>query len=306
MVIRVSGNTTTSSARVVKLRASVSYSDARVAVTSAVPAASVAYILLNLDALLDTTGRFRYVPEIVVVSDAVALSVSKQFSDAVSMAAVADTLVHEVTKGLQDSVGVTDVLVATLVFLRDFADSVTATDAPILDVSKSLADAVEISETAVRAFIKSLSDGVAMNDSFDLGDGAVYSFTKGVSNVVFANDALTSSFAKALADTQVINEALSFSFSSSLADGATVADALSFASQKYLADTFTLVDNASKLVSKSVTTDSFGVSDSVVNSHNKPFSDMIAATSAGSLLSQGYCDLTYFAEDYVGETRTFS
>jgi hypothetical protein len=109
-----------------------------------------------------------------------------------------------------------------------------------------------------------------------------------------------------LTDTQAVNDALSFSFSTSFSDSAITTDALSAAVQKYLASAFTLADSISKLTSKSVTVDSFGVSDAIVNSHSKPFSDMIATTSAGALLSQGYCDITYFAEDYVGESRTFS
>jgi hypothetical protein len=183
---------------------------------------------------------------------------------------------------------------------------VTIADAAALAVDKALADAVTFSETSVRSFIKSLSDGVAMNDSFDLGDGAVFSFTKGITNVVFTGDALASSFVKVLTDTQAVNDALSFSFSTSFSDSAITTDALSAAVQKYLASAFTLADSISKLTSKSVTVDSFGVSDAIVNSHSKPFSDMIATTSAGALLSQGYCDITYFAEDYVGESRTFS
>ena len=33
--------------------------------------------------------------------------------------------------------------------------------------------------------------------------------------------------------------------------------------------------------------------------------DTIPITDAGSLRSQGYCDFTYFQEDYVGASRTF-
>jgi hypothetical protein len=233
MAIRVTGNTTTSSLRAVKPRVSVSYVDARATQSAVIPAAEVAYILLNADAFLDTTGRFRYVPEIVVVSDAVALAVSKQFADAVSVATTVDVLTLETVKALQDSVSFTEVFVATLVFIRTFADSVSFTEATTFAVDKPLADAVTFSETTTRAFIKSLVDGVAMNDSFDLGDGAVFAFTKGVSNVV-------------------------------------------------------------------------SVQDAKILTPQKGVSDMIGASDAGSLISQGYCDFSYFAEDYVGASRTFS
>ena len=38
----------------------------------------------------------------------------------------------------------------------------------------------------------------------------------------------------------------------------------------------------------------------------KASSDSAAFTDAGDLRSQGYCDFTYFAEDYVGASRIFT
>jgi len=119
-------------------------------------ASGIAYIFLDAGALLDTTGQFRFVPEIVIVRDDVALAVSKSFTDI-----------------------------------------------------------------------------AAMNDSFDLGDGVVFTFTKSVTNIV-------------------------------------------------------------------------SVQDSKILALSKGVSDMIEASDAGSLVSQNYCEFNYFAEDYVGESRTFS
>ena len=42
----------------------------------------------------------------------------------------------------------------------------------------------------------------------------------------------------------------------------------------------------------------------VVFAANK--SDNAVLSSSGSLLMQDYCDITYFLEDYVGQTRTFT
>jgi hypothetical protein len=233
MVIRVASNTTAASARTVRLRASVSYVDASATAIAVTPVADVAYILLNSAALLDTTGRYRFVPQVVVVSDLVALTVSKQFADAASAATTQDDLAWHVTKALQDSVSFTEVFVATLVFIRTFADSAAVADTKTLAVDKTLVDLVALGDAAVRNFTKSLADGVAMNDAFDLTDGATYTFTKGVNNVV------------SVLDTKIV-------------------------------------------------------------STNKGVSDMIGASDAGSLVSQGYCDFSYFAEDYVGAIRTFS
>jgi hypothetical protein len=171
------------------------------------------------------------VPELAIITDAVALNVGKTLSS--PGVSLEDALTHLTTKGLSDSVSLSEVFLATLVFLRDFADSVNVSDARIIGFSQLLNDSFEMVENTSSVFTKSLNSGVAMNDSFDLGDGSVYVFTKGVMNIVFAQDA-------------------------------------------------------------------------DIKAYNKALVDMVEAADAGLLVSQSYCDITYFAEDYVGESRIFS
>lgn len=213
------------------LRVSVSAIHPVVGVQAPVAAADVAYILMTVDANLDTSGRFRYIPEVVVVSDAVALAVTKALSSPSVL--TSDEAVLETIKGLSETVSLSEAFVITLVFLRDFADTATITDLASLELSRPLLDGASVSDVSTRLLTKVLASGVAMNDSFEAGDGLLYSFAKGVSNVVFAADA-------------------------------------------------------------------------TALSQFKSVSDMITPADAGSLVSQGYCDPTYFAEDYVGESRTFS
>ena len=51
--------------------------------------------------------------------------------------------------------------------------------------------------------------------------------------------------------------------------------------------------------------DTPGITDSADIVPNKVFTEAPSLTDAGSLRSQGYCDFTFFAEDYVGASRTF-
>jgi len=37
----------------------------------------------------------------------------------------------------------------------------------------------------------------------------------------------------------------------------------------------------------------------------KSLSDTTTSSDSGTVLSQGYCDITYFLEDYVGYSTTF-
>jgi hypothetical protein len=53
------------------------------------------------------------------------------------------------------------------------------------------------------------------------------------------------------------------------------------------------------------TADIVSVTDSIVVSLGKIISDSLSVADSGTLVSQGYCDLTYFAEDYVGTYITF-
>jgi hypothetical protein len=304
MPARILGNVTSASISKVRPRVSVSVVDPVVGVQASMPAASVAYIFLRRAAFLDTTGQFKYVPEVVVVSDAVALAVSKSFTDGVSVAV--DAVTRDTTKGLSDSVSFTEVFVATLVFMRDFTDSVTVPDLRTMAFAKALADSFAVSEAATRLFTKSLTSGVAMNDSFDAGDGAVYAFTKGVSNVVFAQDAVAKGAHKGLSDSQGLTDTQALTFAKALASAAVIADALSADVDKGLTDSFTPSDALAFLIDKLVDPDSVSIADATALSPQKAISDMIEPVDAGSLISQGYCDITYFAEDYVGESRTFT
>lgn len=194
-------------------------------------ASDVAYILINASARSDTSGRFRFVPEIVVVAEAVALSVAKAFTE--DSFGLADATTASVTKVLSNSVSITETFVATLIFIRNFSDAVTVSEVYAATITKALLDFASVSDAAAHTLTKSLSSGVAMNDSFDAGDGAVFVFTKDVSNIVFTDD-------------------------------------------------------------------------SRVLSTDKLIGDMIEPVDTGMLTVQNYCDITYFAADYVGVSQTFS
>jgi hypothetical protein len=212
------------------LRASVTLVDLCAATTHVVPVAEVDYVLLAVSASMDTSGRYRYLTDAFTVVDGMSFSLSKSLSDSFSVADAAPTFV--VGKVLADSVSFTELFSAILIFLRDFTDTQSFTDASSWTVDKALADTVTYTDTKSFVLTRTFTDGFAMNDSFDLGDGAVYSFTKSINNVVFLSDSFS----------QIIT--------------------------KTVADSVTMSDSG-----------------------------------LGSM--QNYCDITYFAEDYVGISFTF-
>lgn len=229
MGVTLSGGATGASVSAVRARASVAVTGFNVVTSAATPVADVAYILLAVGASLDTSGRFKFLPDLVVVTDAVQKLVQKTVLDSVF---VPDSVALATTLGISDSISFTEVFLATLIYVRNFTDTASVSDQTTVSFSKSLADSAALTDALQYTFSKFLSDGVAINDSFAATDGLLYSFSKYISNVVF-------------------------------------------------------------------------VQDSTVLFPSKVISDMIQVQDAGSLRSQGYCDFSYFAEDYVGASRTF-
>ena len=68
-----------------------------------------------------------------------------------------------------------------------------------------------------------------------------------------------------------------------------------------------LADDLSSINFDKLVSDTFDVLDNINNKITKNLSDSINLDSVGSLFSQGYTvDNTYFLEEYVGESRTFT
>lgn len=87
----------------------------------------------------------------------------------------------------------------------------------------------------------------------------------------------------------------------------TLSDATAYAVAKQLSDSATLSDTLALQTAKSLG-DSVSLSDAAlaITSFSRGFSNMIEAVDEGLLVMQNYCDTTYFAEDYVGQSRIFS
>lgn len=229
MVARITGNSTSAAVASVKLRASVATVVPVVGLTRVYPVAEVAYILLAVSAYLDTTGRFKYTTDVFSVADAASLNTSKT-ADADAFA-LSDSQVFSTSKGLTDTATIGDSFLSVLIFIRQFDETTSLTDAKTLLVSPAYSDTFTTSETVARSISKALADSFALNDLSD-ANGPDWSFSDYTNNTV-------------------------------------------------------------------------STSDSSVVSNDKGLSDSLSLADSGTLISQGYCDLTYFAEDYVGDYRTF-
>ena len=216
-----------------------------------VPAAAIDYVLLTVAASLDTTGRYKLVLDSTVVLDAAVIAFGKALTD---IATATDAAALVVSKPFTDALTPTDDFARAVDYVRAFSHASSISDTTVVSFIKAAHDSFVASDAiTTMSFAKFLTDGVAMNDSFDAVDGSQYAFTKGVSNIVFASEELSRQvdYVRGFTDaTGAVEDTKYFDFVKSLADNTTTSD-------------------------------------------------------AGSLRSQGYCDFTYFAEDYVGDSRTF-
>jgi hypothetical protein len=170
-------------------------------------------------------------------------------------------------------------------------------------------------------------------DTATLSDGMVFSFGKLLTDTPFVSDAQARAFGKYAADTLTAMDARTLAFGKGLFDTAAAADALAKSMGKLLpGETATAVDSAARTFGKFLTSTATATDDldgeatteddqeiqffKVLNHTTSAAdtktltvdlakADTTNASDAGSLRSQNYCDFTYFAEDYVGQSRTF-
>lgn len=284
------------------LAAAASSSVAGATVTAVVPISRLSYILMASSAQLDTTGRFQFIPDQVFVADVVAKGVSKSVRETF---ATQDYSTITYNKALADAVTFVENVVRTLTFIRSFADSVAPTDRPAISFSRPAADSFTTIDTKSitpqkRSFdtvgtsdSESMSFGKVSLDSISLQEQLARQVAKYATSQAMATDQASRSISKALASAFSLASFANRSVDRLVRDGVAMNDS---------ADT---VDGVAMQASKGVSNVVF-TSDSDVISLAALKTETATISSVGLLVSQGYCDPTYFAEDYVGDSRTFS
>jgi hypothetical protein len=375
MGIQVVSTTTASTTSVVRLRATVAVSDVMASATYEIPASQIEYIDLSVGVVLDTVGRFKLLADFVGVADAVSKSFTKGLTDAAT--ATASQPILEPRKGISDAIALSDELTRTLVFLRNFADTATVAETSSFQFTRGVEREFLLALDAEKIdFTKVITDGFAMNDSADVGDGSTYFFAKAISNVAFVADASTRSVSKGLTDSATVADATALTPTKGLFDIATTGEVTFFAVTKALADLVTTLDVTQAAVDKQLA-DTATVADATALSVDRPLADDAQAVDAvstaaekglfesvglfdaqsfatakaladlvtvpdapalsvsrpladgasvgdnsflqfsatrvestlvadeGFLFAQNYCDVTYFASDYVGVSQSF-
>ena len=175
-------------------------------------------------------------------------------------------------KFITDTVGVEDTAVITR--LKFFTDLVGATDDPIIVPNKGI------------------------NNTVTFQDDSRYFAEDYISEDYVLQTGIEVNFGKALAESVGVQSStlIETTYLRSFSDGFTATDDI---------DGVVTPEDDQKVQFFKNTTNTVGITDAAALQLGISLSEAPAATDSGLIVSQGYCDITYFAEDYVGESRTF-
>jgi hypothetical protein len=214
----------------------------------------------------------------VSISEVLSKSFETAFFDSVS---VADLFSYAREIDTADSTSINDSQVLDLALGR--TDTASATDTQSFLFETTVSDTALISEHAVIDFSTSYTESITAADSASLASSL------GKSDSVSSSDFSNWSLDKNPSDTPSLSDTLNYDMARSFSDGVGMNDSVGFG--------FTYTTSFSNVAF---------ASDSSVLGIGKTVLDSAIPDDSGSLISQGYCDLTYFAEDYVGDSRTFT
>ena len=175
-------------------------------------------------------------------------------------------------KFITDEVSVEDELRITR--LKFFTDLVGATDDPIIVPNKGI------------------------NNTVTFQDDSRYFAEDYISEDYVLQTGIEVNFGKALAESVGVQSStlIETTYLRSFSDGFTATDDI---------DGVVTPEDDQKIQFFKNTTNTVGITDAAALQLGISLSEAPAATDSGLIVSQGYCDITYFAEDYVGESRTF-
>lgn len=249
-------------------------------------------------------------PDSLNVSELIARAFGKPLSDSAS---VSDDESRQFGKFETDSFGVTDN--DTLEVGKNLANSSSVAEAiDKFDFGKNPSETAVTSETQSFDVTKLITDNTFATDDFDgeasLEDDQEMQFTKVRTDTAFVAESFdrTVAFDRGFTDLGSTSDDQSFAVEKPFSEFPSVTE--NFTRVITVDRSFTESPTASELYVSSfgkALTDSGIATESEVKSIGKIASDSASAVDSGSLISQGYTvDNTYFAEDYVGDSRTFT
>ena len=132
---------------------------------------------------------------------------------------------------------------------KNFNETLTITEVQFINTTKGLADSVSVSDVFVNAvsYVRAFNDAFTLDDVFVGAD----TFQRTTNNVATLSDVIGLASNKPLADSFSIAEVLANTFTKALADDATLSDVLTTLNEKGLAESISFTDTQGFTHSKS-------------------------------------------------------
>lgn len=287
---------------------SVAYVEPTAQVSYVEPVATATYVeayaqpsWVDVQVVAEVTMPDVLAVDIINPQDSVSVQTIKAFADMFGVSE--QNLTKVVQKVFAEAVTPTDVVNILLIYQRTFADTFAALDAVSLGITKPLADLISDLDAITVSANKGLSDSITELDSL------AFATSKSLADTFLSTDLVALSTSTSLADSFSEADLIVLEAIKGLSDSFTNADSLSFSNDKALTDVVGMLDNMDtdiqytiiKTISELIYTADANIIESILGK-----ADSTSLSSSGSLLAQGYCDITYFLEDYVGSSRTFT
>lgn len=281
---------------------SASYLDVETLVSYVEPSFAISYLDVKICAAVSFPDVLAV--DIVTPTDLVTLDTTKSLTDTYS--GFEDTAIRSFVKASTDSVTMTDDIDIDFFLQKFLSENQPLTDTKAYQLVKLLFDSMSPADAAQLTAVKNIADIVNIP-----ADSVVYAIDKGLQESTTLSDFITTTlifirtFSESLTASDSANIASALDKSENLAS----TDAQAISTDKSFSEGLNLLDNMDgdieyvfiKLVSELLVTSDAQAVDFASNK-----SDNAVLSSSGFLYMQDYCDITYFLEDYVGQTRTFT
>lgn len=257
----------------------------KLAVSAAASKLSIKVAALKVAIVLGNFVKTVLAIDIVSIQEQIAKYFTKDITDITDIIDIQDSPIIVPTKVIGDSAGFSD---GEAYFAEDYITGAPSNQTytegrqPVWEMLKVLVELpTTISSTLVLTFNRSITDTSNINDSVNIVPN------KGINDTISISETVVSSIGANYVEVPSVQELISKDISVLKTDNYIVSDTPSIGVQQVLANAAALIDT-------------------VLLSVTSGLSDTVGAGSTGSLYSQGYVDFSYFAEDYVGDSRVFS
>lgn len=203
---------------------------------------------------------------------------------------------------------------------KPFVEPLTFGDTAVVGLSPAFTESPTVSDAVFSKDIIAATEKVLTADITDVaaatlirvlgnsavtGDTRITTAVKVLTDTAQTTDAQLLTTVRGLTDTAQTADAQLLATTKGLTDTAQTTDAPILSSAKGLIDTAAADDTLVAFAVGRTAVDSVPTTELVALSANLGIIDAPSVADSGALRMQDYCDFDYFAEDYVGEVRTF-